>query len=172
MVQFESYNGVLKQHNNVYVGGDARGDHGTVSEAIGDGRRAALAIAARLRGDAAPAEHKREPIGVERLNLHYFEPGDRPEQPMLPVAERDAETEIELCLGENQVVAEGERCLSCGNCMACDNCWNLCPDSSVLKTREKASDGSHYVFDYDYCKGCGLCAHECPVGYINMIDEG
>ena len=56
--------------------------------------------------------------------------------------------------------------------MACDNCWNLCPDSSVLKTREKASDGSHYVFDYDYCKGCGLCAHECPVGYINMIDEG
>ena len=32
-------------------------------------------------------------------------------------------------------------------------------------------DGSHYVFDYDFCKGCGLCAQECPTGFIAMVEE-
>jgi formate dehydrogenase beta subunit len=44
---------------------------------------------------------------------------------------------------------------------------------AVLKTRDVAADGSHYVFDYGYCycKGCGLCAHECPTGYIVMQED-
>ena len=73
----------------------------------------------------------------------------------------------------HQVLAEAHRCLSCGDCLACDNCWTLCPDVAVLKTRDVAADGSHYVFDYGYCycKGCGLCAHECPTGYIVMQED-
>jgi Pyruvate/2-oxoacid:ferredoxin oxidoreductase delta subunit len=47
----------------------------------------------------------------------------------------------------------------------------LCPDSAVLKLAEAASAGAHYAFDYDYCKGCGLCARECPTGYIRMEPE-
>jgi formate dehydrogenase (NADP+) beta subunit len=41
----------------------------------------------------------------------------------------------------------------------------------VLKTRVRARDGSHYMFDYGYCKGCGLCAHECPNEFIAMVEE-
>jgi formate dehydrogenase beta subunit len=41
----------------------------------------------------------------------------------------------------------------------------------VIKTVEVASDGSHYLFDYDFCKGCGMCANECPCGYIRMVEE-
>ena len=28
-----------------------------------------------------------------------------------------------------------------------------------------------YTFDLDYCKGCGLCAAECPCGAIVMEPE-
>ncbi|MCX6574737.1 MAG: 4Fe-4S binding protein, partial [Candidatus Aminicenantes bacterium] len=27
------------------------------------------------------------------------------------------------------------------------------------------------VVDYDYCKGCGICAEECPSKCIVMVEE-
>ncbi len=30
---------------------------------------------------------------------------------------------------------------------------------------------SKYAIDYDYCKGCGICAAECPCGAIEMVPE-
>ena len=33
------------------------------------------------------------------------------------------------------------------------------------------SCGEPYAFDLDYCKGCGLCAAECPCGAIEMVPE-
>ncbi|MDP2279051.1 MAG: 4Fe-4S binding protein [Nitrospirota bacterium] len=43
------------------------------------------------------------------------------------------------------------------NCIQCLQCWIYCPDMSV-----KVKDGKRAEFDYDYCKGCGICALECP----------
>jgi hypothetical protein len=31
--------------------------------------------------------------------------------------------------------------------------------------------GKRFQFNYDYCKGCGLCAAECPCGAIDMVPE-
>lgn len=42
-------------------------------------------------------------------------------------------------------------------CIHCLRCWILCPDSAILVEDEKMIG-----FDYDHCKGCGLCARECP----------
>ncbi len=51
-------------------------------------------------------------------------------------------------------------------CINCLICWVYCPDSSIL-----AKDGKMTGFDYDYCKGCGICASVCPVKCIEMIKE-
>jgi NADPH-dependent glutamate synthase beta subunit-like oxidoreductase/Pyruvate/2-oxoacid:ferredoxin oxidoreductase delta subunit len=167
-----SERGQLAGNGNLYAGGDAiEGNGGTVTEAVGNGRVAAEAIAAALRQEKLPAITAPEPISFESLNMEYFEPARREEQDILPVQERVGEAEIEHGLSPLQAAHEANRCFACGNCLRCDNCWTLCPDSAVLKTQELASDGSFYVFDYDYCKGCGLCAIECPTGYIAIASE-
>lgn len=43
------------------------------------------------------------------------------------------------------------------NCIQCLFCWVYCPDSSVI-----VKDGQMTGFDYKHCKGCGICATECP----------
>jgi len=42
-------------------------------------------------------------------------------------------------------------------CIQCLFCWVSCPDASVT-----LKDGKMTGFDYKHCKGCGICAHECP----------
>ena len=164
--------GRFADKDNVYAGGDAiEGNGGTVTEAVGNGRVSALAIAAQIRNKKLPAIKQAQPITFESLNMEYFEPARRSEQEILPVEERVGETEIECGLSKRQAASEANRCFACGNCLRCDNCWTLCPDSAVLKTDETNADGSYYVFDYDYCKGCGLCAVECPSGYISIVSE-
>ncbi|HUW98543.1 MAG TPA: FAD-dependent oxidoreductase [Acidiferrobacter sp.] len=157
----------------LFVGGDARRNAwGTTSGAIGDGRRAATAIYTYARGETGnQAAPQPEAIGFAGLNIHYFEPAARAEEPELLPQDRVGNAEIAGGLAAEQVITEAGRCFSCGSCMVCDNCWTLCPDQAVLKTRERPASGPPYIVDYDYCKGCGLCAHECPTGYIAMAPE-
>jgi len=51
-------------------------------------------------------------------------------------------------------------------CVNCLLCWIYCPDSAIVRL-EKWVD-----VNYDYCKGCGICAHECPLKIIKMEREG
>jgi len=44
------------------------------------------------------------------------------------------------------------------NCIQCMLCWVYCPDMAIKVNEE----GKREDFDYDYCKGCGICALECP----------
>jgi len=164
--------GLINGSGRIYAGGDAiEGGDGTVTDAVGNGRVAAEAIAARLDGRPPKAEEAGEGVAYSDLNVEYFERATRVDPPLLPVDQRLGEEEIEASLTVNQAGREAGRCLSCGSCMSCDNCWTLCPDSSVLMATDIAYTKSHYVFDYDYCKGCGLCAHECPTGFIVMKPE-
>ena len=43
------------------------------------------------------------------------------------------------------------------NCIQCLFCWVFCPDAAI-----KAKDGEMEGINYLHCKGCGICAMECP----------
>ncbi|MFH1086860.1 MAG: 4Fe-4S dicluster domain-containing protein, partial [Chloroflexota bacterium] len=47
-------------------------------------------------------------------------------------------------------------------CIQCLICWIMCPDASVL-----VENGKVVGFDYDHCKGCGICAQQCPAKIKN-----
>lgn len=52
----------------------------------------------------------------------------------------------------------------------CGRCWIFCPDMSVRLIEN--DDGTRsYEYDYDFCKGCGICANECPTDSITMEGE-
>ena len=51
-------------------------------------------------------------------------------------------------------------------CTHCLLCWVYCPDSSII-----TEEGKIRSFDYDHCKGCGICSVQCPVDAIEMIEE-
>lgn len=96
-----------------------------------------------------PEEFSRKLVEFKDLNLYYFDP--QPRQSKIDDA--------------SLAVKEANRCFVCGTCTVCGNCWLFCPDSSVIKT-----DGE-FQFNYDYCKGCGICAEECPRAAIFMKEE-
>lgn len=53
-------------------------------------------------------------------------------------------------------------------CIHCLLCWILCPDGAII-----VKDGKWAGFDLKHCKGCGICAEECPpkVKAITMVKE-
>ncbi len=72
-------------------------------------------------------------------------------------------------LKEQEVVAEADRCMSCGMCFECDNCVIYCPQDAVKRTPKAKSTMGRYVYtDYNLCIGCHICADVCPTGYIDM----
>lgn len=54
-------------------------------------------------------------------------------------------------------------------CTDCLLCWIFCPDSAIRVENERLADDT---FNLDHCKGCGICANECPVEAITMVPEG
>lgn len=52
-------------------------------------------------------------------------------------------------------------------CIKCLICWVYCPDLAI----ERLEDDSVKI-NYYYCKGCGICAEECPTKAIQMVEEG
>lgn len=57
-------------------------------------------------------------------------------------------------------VIDQEKCIQKESCLYC---WLYCPDGVI--TREFPLE-----IDLEYCKGCGICAEECPRHAIEMVD--
>jgi pyruvate ferredoxin oxidoreductase delta subunit len=51
-------------------------------------------------------------------------------------------------------------------CIKCGMGYIFCPEGCISQDAE-----GYFVADLDYCKGCGICAHECWPGAITMVEE-
>ena len=152
----------------VFAGGDMVAGARTLTDAIGHGKRAARAIDAWLGGPGLERPPRHELATPEHLNTWYYADAPHAVRPRLDAARRTSTfDEVVGGLDESTALFEARRCMSCGNCFQCDNCFGVCPDNAVMKVDEAHG----YRFDYDFCKGCGLCVQECPCGAIEMVPE-
>ncbi len=154
----------LLERAGIFMGGDAQTGPSTVAQAMRSGRETAYAIMRFLRGARKPKAHKLDE--ALRVNFDYFTHKPRVPTPQLPGAERITNfAETKRTISADQARAEASRCFSCGVCNQCNNCWVFCPDAAITRR-----DGTYDV-NYDFCKGCGVCAEECPRSVISLIEE-
>jgi 2-oxoacid:acceptor oxidoreductase delta subunit (pyruvate/2-ketoisovalerate family) len=160
---------MMTGHAGVFAGGDMVPADRNVTVAVGHGKKAARQIDAWLRGAAAatvPPKHA--PASFDRINPWYYSDAPKTVRPQLDMARRTSSfDEVQGGLSADNALFEARRCLSCGNCFECDNCYGVCPDNAVVKL----GPGKRFEFNYDYCKGCGICMAECPCGAIEMVPE-
>jgi 2-oxoacid:acceptor oxidoreductase delta subunit (pyruvate/2-ketoisovalerate family) len=159
---------MMTGHPGIFAGGDMVPGERTVTVGIGHGKLAARHIDAWLRGTTWVHPEPHELATYDKLNTWYYSDAPKSRQPVLDTIRRQS-TFDEVVGGFDEVTAqfEARRCLSCGNCFECDNCYGVCPDNAVIKL----GPGQRYQFNYDYCKGCGLCVSECPCGAIRTVPE-
>ena len=158
---------MMTGRHGVFAGGDMVPSERTVTVAIGHGKKAARYIDAFLHG----TEYHKPPITgdatYDRLTNWYYADAPHRVRAKIESARRSSTfDEVVQGLDQESALFEARRCMSCGNCFGCDNCFGVCPDNAIKKIKP-----GEYEFKYDYCKGCGICAEECPCGSILMIPE-
>jgi NADPH-dependent glutamate synthase beta subunit-like oxidoreductase len=154
----------------IFAGGDMVPAERTVTVGIGHGKLAARCVDSWLRGEAWAHPPRPDVIAFDELNPWYYADAPKTFRPQLDIVRRQSTfDEVVGGLDETNAQFEARRCLSCGNCFACDNCYGVCPDNAVIKLDQPGP--YQYEINLDYCKGCGLCAAECPCGAIDMEQE-
>ena len=159
---------MMTGHAGIFAGGDMVPAERNITVGIGHGKKAARNIDAWLRGSVYTPPLKAEVAGFDKLNTWYYSDAPKTVRPVLDIIRRQSTfEEVQGGLDESNALFEARRCLSCGNCFECDNCYGVCPDNAVIKL----GPGKGFEFNYDYCKGCGICVSECPCGAIKMVPE-
>jgi 2-oxoacid:acceptor oxidoreductase delta subunit (pyruvate/2-ketoisovalerate family) len=159
---------MMTGQRGVFAGGDAVPADRTATVAMGHGKRAARGIDDYVFGRVSAPTERHELATFDRLNTWYYSDAARTTRPELERVRRQTNfEEVVGGLNERNALFEARRCLSCGNCFECDNCFGVCPDNAVIKLGPM----QRYEFDYDFCKGCGICVKECPCGAIEMVPE-
>jgi NADPH-dependent glutamate synthase beta subunit-like oxidoreductase len=152
----------------VFAGGDLVPADRNVTVAIGHGKKAARHMDAFLRGETLSRQPKHELATADKMNTWYYSDAPRALRPILEAVRRTSGfAEVVGDYDEGTALYEARRCMSCGNCFECDNCYGVCPDNAVIKL----GPGKRFEFNYDYCKGCGICIAECPCGAITKVPE-
>jgi NADPH-dependent glutamate synthase beta subunit-like oxidoreductase/Pyruvate/2-oxoacid:ferredoxin oxidoreductase delta subunit len=181
----------------LWAGGDAAGVDRTVSDALGSGKAAAIGIDRALRARSGEVLDQGEDLGSLRwaggcfsmtrwrdddpvrrtapvnrvagfdsLNTTHFQRQPRHREAVRHDGVTDF-AEVNEGLGAADFMGEARRCFNCGVCNECELCLIFCADVAISR-----SDAGGFIVDLQHCKGCGVCAYECPRGAIVMTREG
>ncbi|MCU0302958.1 MAG: NAD(P)-binding protein [Thermoanaerobaculales bacterium] len=153
--------------DGVWTGGDNI-NLGIATTSIGQARIAALAIHAKLQGQAPPKIEKPAMIRSDRIKLDWYKPIERTQRRVKPAEERLAHPfdEVDLGITGDDALIESDRCFSCGKCFGCENCWMYC-QANVFAKVEPPSHGHFFkIKKIEICDGCKKCWEECPCGFI------
>jgi NADPH-dependent glutamate synthase beta subunit-like oxidoreductase len=186
----------------IWAGGDVAGIDRTVSDALGSGKVAAAGIDRALRsqrGEPVPpldsvaelrwsggnismarwrgddpirrTDARNEVVDFTALNTAHFAhaPRQREHGDGAASGTRALDfAEVNPGLTWQQALEEARRCFNCAVCNQCELCLIFCPDVAIARQ----PGGTGFDIDLSYCKGCGVCAMECPRGAIVMTREG
>lgn len=153
--------------DNLWSGGDVL-ELSNVTCAVGQGRRAAEALHAQLRGFSPPIPDRRDPVRSHAMHLDYYPTQVPAETVSRPTNEWLANPTLEIHGGLtlDQFLQETSRCLSCGSCFGCQHCWMFC-NARAYTAVTVPGPGAYYTFDQAACEGCGQCMEICPTGYLS-----
>jgi Pyruvate/2-oxoacid:ferredoxin oxidoreductase delta subunit len=100
-------------------------------------------------------------IAIEQLNLDNLSRLPLADTENCPESIPDRnQKDKNLSLSFENGIIEARKCLGCGTCNLCALCYYVCPDLAVIV------ENNSVRFNYEYCKGCGICIKECPRGAI------
>ncbi len=54
-----------------------------------------------------------------------------------------------------------------GKCTFCLFCCVFCPEGAIIQDEAIR----RVTFDFEDCKGCGICVKECPTRAIEMVEQ-
>jgi NADPH-dependent glutamate synthase beta subunit-like oxidoreductase/NAD-dependent dihydropyrimidine dehydrogenase PreA subunit len=169
--------------DGVFGAGDAVSGPSTVAQAIGSGRRAAIAIDRYFKGIRSPelgrvAISEEGHVVIEEhvnasaphvvayeeiLNLDFFERKQRQKtSKLLSAVSVHSFEEMDKGMRQDDASAEAGRCFHCGHCTSCGCCVSDCPGLILAMT----TDGPQ-VAHFDECWHCGCCRIACPSACIS-----
>ncbi|MAE28325.1 MAG: 2-oxoacid:acceptor oxidoreductase family protein [Planctomycetota bacterium] len=153
----------------VRAAGDVTTWEGTVTHAIGSGRRAAglLMVAAGIDVEVFERPDRARAVPATAIRFDHFEKREPALDRAADAAARVTDLrEANLGLEDS---AEALRCFSCGKCTECDTCLVYCPEGIISRHTENGRQRG-YAVDESFCKGCGICVEECPRESMEMIE--
>ncbi|MGA9760987.1 MAG: FAD-dependent oxidoreductase [Gaiellaceae bacterium] len=120
----------------VFAAGDAVSGPSIITQAVGQGQRAAFMIDRFLQGlDLESAAFDDRLPAVEKEDVLRRQKTHSPREPLAARVEISARpsdfSELEPALSEDEVRAATARCLDCGVCSECHECISVCPADAI-----------------------------------------
>ena len=157
--------------------GHLRGRRHGPGRAHGDGRGRARQeggaphrrLAARRRPYAPAPKHELAGFDVPQ-HLVLRGRARAPLQPQLELARRQS-TFDEVVGGLDESNALCTRRAAASRAATASRATTATASAPTTPCSSSTTPETPYAIDYDYCKGCGICAAECPCGAIEMVPE-